>query len=135
MTNQEKVLREKLEAFKQSAKELSRAWEGVEWETEVNAGVNDNYPFQKDFNELVHEITEWGKPKEPEEVRQLRAFKANMERMLGDLNEALIQDEDIDERFDLNIELYGERIALPMHADTYSRLERFIDDAIEEELQ
>jgi hypothetical protein len=71
---------------------------------------------------------------EPESVRELREFRKQMTETLFQLWDELDKG-DYDHKFDLKIEWNGKKIDLPMHADLYSRFERFIDEPIEEELE
>jgi hypothetical protein len=71
---------------------------------------------------------------EPESVRELREFRKQMKETLFQLWDELDAG-DYNHKFDLKIEWNGKKIDLPMHADLYSRFERFIDESIEEELE
>ena len=65
-------------------------------------------------------------------IVELREFRKQMTESLHELWDTL-ESGDYDSKFDLKIEWNGKKIDLPMHADIYSRFERFIEETIEEE--
>lgn len=64
----------------------------------------------------------------------IEQFEEHMIKTVHELFDAL-EEGDLDERFDLHIQLNGKKIVLPMHADLYSRLEQFMKEEREENEQ
>lgn len=62
---------------------------------------------------------------------KLREFKDHVEESIFLLMDT-IDNGDYEERFDLTLEMNGKKIAMPMHADLYERLTRFIQEEIDE---
>lgn len=64
----------------------------------------------------------------------IEEFEKHMIKTVHELFDQL-EKGDLDDRFDLNISLNGKTITLPMHADLFSRLEKFMKDEREENEQ
>lgn len=58
--DQAKILQESLDNFRKAAADLVDAWEGVEESDEKAVGINEAYPFAKDFTEVAQDIMNWG---------------------------------------------------------------------------
>ncbi|WPF70250.1 hypothetical protein BCVP_CDS0222 [Bacillus phage BC-VP] len=61
----------------------------------------------------------------------LEEFQSHMKEMLDKIFLALDGNGDIND-FVVNVEFNGKHVAMPIHADLFSRLERFIELEIEE---
>jgi len=64
-------------------------------------------------------------------MSNLKDFKEHVERSIYTMLD-LMQEGDYEERFDLVLELNGKKVEIPMHADLYQRLTRFIQEEIDE---
>ena len=77
---------------------------------------------------------EWGvEEKKPDSqfTLELLGFKAHMKKTFNNLMDDLEKD-GYQEKYKLSITLYGQTVTIPLCADTYSRLEHFIDEEIKE---
>lgn len=54
------VLKAKFHAFSVAAIALSNAWNDVIDEDPTQDVLTEAYPFDKDFEEVIHQIVDWG---------------------------------------------------------------------------
>jgi hypothetical protein len=71
---------------------------------------------------------------EVEKVGLLKFRKKHMKDTLSEIFDTLESGGDFD-KFTVTIQLNGKAVALEMHADLWSRLETFIDETIEEDME
>jgi hypothetical protein len=69
---------------------------------------------------------------EPKTDLNLSEFRSHLDKTVTELLDAL-DNGDLDERFDLKIEINGKSTAIPMHADLYDAIDGIIQDEIEDE--
>lgn len=104
--------------------------------------------FVQGCNEILYPIGayEWVWDEETEEQptetleqhvtsKDLREFRQHLDATLNEFLSERDEGLEYNERFDVKIGLNRKEIHIPLHADCYSRLERFIDEEIEENEQ
>lgn len=84
-TRDERELSEALNEFKQAARKLADAWEGVEMEVEENVNIEHKYPFHLSFDELVGSIEDWGVYTEDDELHDKASDVLNGYPWLNDI--------------------------------------------------
>jgi hypothetical protein len=74
----------------------------------------------------------WSIVDEPETDLNLKEFRSHLDKTVTELLDSL-DNGDLDERFDLKIEINGKSTAIEMHADLYDAIDGIIQDEIADE--
>lgn len=75
----------------------------------------------------------WVWEEEYTKAEELRAFRKHIYNSSEELQDELADCKDYDNRFDLTMGMNGKQVSIPLNADLYYRLTKFIDETIEEE--
>jgi hypothetical protein len=66
-------------------------------------------------------------------IEKLNQFLKHLKNSADEMLDIIADNKDYEERFDIKISINGKQITIPLCADSYYRLEQFINDEIKEE--